>query len=283
MSERDDELRGVDEALRAWRQGDCVVGEEWFSFRFRSSLPLTDEAEEVSAEDNEADIAEAAVRGLMVATQTCDVVRSCFKRPFVEVCPLAEVDNDVLRAVERGQRPRYAYVPGVANQRLVADLDRVMTVEKAVIAAWNRTPGCTDDAQRRRLALALARKRARFAFPDDFTELAGKFQERLQKKHDKHSAEGRALRALREIRVRAAPSWGAETVEIFFWFIRDDDDEDFEEKSWDEYVTKWLKLVPETERFHAVHGQVSTLDDLKASDYVESDPLDFDHLSSRQS
>lgn len=157
-----------------------------------------------------------------------------------------------------------------------------MTVEKAVVAEWKRTQGCQDDVERRRLARALARKRARFAFPDDFTEFAGKLQDRLRKKHDKQGAEGRALRALREIRVRAAPWWDAETVELFFWFIRNDDELDFEGTSWEEYVAKWLKLLPETARFQSVNGQVSTLDDLRASDYVESDPLDLGHLSSRQ-
>jgi len=34
------------------------------------------------------------------------------------------------------------YIPGVAELNLVADLDRVMTVEKAVVAEWERKSGC---------------------------------------------------------------------------------------------------------------------------------------------
>jgi hypothetical protein len=43
-----------------------------------------------------------------------------------------------------------------------------------------------------------------------------------------------------------------------------------------------LKRVPATGRFTEVDGAVLTLDDLTAREYVESDPLDVDHLSSTE-
>ncbi len=278
-----EEIRRVDEALRVWRQGDCVLGKHWFVHRFAPALPLTEEAAKIvgGAEAAGADLAESEVLGLMIASQSCDVVRSCAERPFVEVCPLVQLDEDALKQVERGRRPQFAFVPGVAPRKLAADLDRVMTVEKSIVAGWERTPGCTDDPARRRLAVALARKRVRFAFPDDFTTLAKKLQSRLDDKHDKNSDEGRGLRALREIRVRAAPSWDAPGVDVFFWFIRNDDEADFEGKNWADLLKDWLKLVPASGRFSTVDGLVVTLEDLTAKDYVESDPLDLDHLSTR--
>jgi len=48
----------------------------------------------------------------------------------------------------------------------------------------------------------------------------------------KQTDEGRALRALREIRVSAGPSWDAETVSLMFWFIRDENDRDFAGENW---------------------------------------------------
>ena len=279
-----DEIRRIDEALRVWRQGDCILGEHWFVHRFSPTHPLTEEAAKIAADTagSGVDLAESEVRGLMVASQSCDVVRSCSDRPFVEVCPLVELTEDVPKEVERGRRPQVAYVPGVALRRLAADLDRVMTVEKSIVATWERTPGCEDDPARRSLAAALARKRVRFAFPDDFAVVARKLQSRLGDKHDKNSDEGRGLRALREIRVRAAPSWGASGIDVFFWFIRNDDDADFGGKSWAKLLEDWLKLVPASGRFRSVDGLVITLEDLTARDYVESDPLDLDYLSTRE-
>ena len=204
----------VDEQLSAWRQGDCVIGEHWFLFRTNTERPLTGNA--AVAVTGGAENAEAGVRGFAVLTQTCDLVRPCAKRPFVEVCPLVEVDDRVLHEIRRGRRPNYGFIPGVARHRLVADLDRVMTVEKTVVAVWERTEGCRTEDDARRLSLALARKRARTAFPDDFVAFASPLVDRILRKHDKQSDEGRALRSLREIRVRAAPSWDAAAVELMF-------------------------------------------------------------------
>lgn len=279
-----EEIRHVDEVLRIWRQGDCILGDHWFVHRFAPALLLTAEAAKLVAASDTAgvDLVESEVPGLMIASQSCDIVRSCDERPFVEVCPLVRLEENVLKEVARGRRPRFAFVPSVVPQRLAAHLDRVMTVEKSIMAGWERTPGCTDDPARRRLAESLARKRVRFAFPDDFTAFAGKLQSRLGDKHDKNSDEGCGLRALREIRVRAAPSWAAPGVDVFFWFIRNEDEADFEGKNWADLLNSWLKLVPSSGRFIKVDGQVVTLEDITAKDYVESDPLDLDNLSTRE-
>jgi hypothetical protein len=217
----------------------------------------------------------------VVVTQTCDIARSCVDRPFVEVCPLVEMDDSKLREIARGRRPGYAFVPALAAQSLVADLDRTMTLEKPVVAQWSRTPGCTTDAQARAFAQALARKRLRFAFPDDFTELVRKLQGRLIDKHERNTDEGRGLRRLREIRVQATPTWDANSVALLIWFIREDADADFEGRNWTELLGEWLRLVPPSGRFVEVDGQVATLEEMTAADYVASDPLDLDYLSSR--
>jgi hypothetical protein len=166
----------------------------------------------------------------------------------------------------------------------VADLDRIMTVEKPVVASWTRTTGWTTDSEGRRFAAALARKRVRFAFPNDFTALVGAMKRRLVAKHDKSSDEGQALRALREIRVQASPSWDAEAVDLFFWFIRDDADVASSiSESRPERLKSWLRLAPPSARFTNVDGRIASLADLTAADYVASDPLDLDHLSETRS
>lgn len=273
----EDDRRRIDKALHDWRQGDCVLGEHWFLFRLDVDAPLSEEAAAAAAEG--ADAGEAEVRGFMVATQTCDIVRRCSKRPFIEVCPLVEADPELLAAIRRQHRPNYAFVSGLADLSLVADLDRVMTVEKAVVAHWERKTGCRDDRDVRRLSLALARKRARVAFPDDFVVLATNLMHRMSEKHPKDSDEGRALRALREIRVRAAPAWEADEIALTFWFIRDEDASGFVAGGWDHYLDAWLERLHKDGRFTSIHGAIQTLDDLTAREYVESDPLDLEHLS----
>jgi hypothetical protein len=279
VNDRDIWIQAIDTTLLEWCQGDCVIGEHWFIYRFDLQRPLTSDSVDVAKE--EIDLAESEVKGFAIVTQTCDIVRSCNERPFVEIVPLVEVDEQQLHDIQRSRRPQYAYIPGVAELNLVADLDRGMTVEKAVVAEWERKPGCLSDDEIREFGRALTRKRARFAFPNDFTEFARKLQNRLRDKHNKSTDEGDALRALREIRVRAEPSWNSSEIRLlFFWFIREEDQNQFNGIGWEKYLDQWLKLVPESGRYQDVKGKVVDLEDMKAKEYVESDPLDLDHLSS---
>ena len=117
---------------------------------------------------------------------------------------------------------------------------------------------------------------------NNFVAFARPLIDRISLKHDKRSDEGHALRALREIRVRAAPSWDADTVELRFWFMRNEDDPALQTTGWEHYLTALPKARSKSGRFVRVDGVAQTLDDLTAREYVESDPLDLDHLSTRQ-
>lgn len=268
----------TDIALRDWRQGDCVLEKQWFFRRVDPSVRLA--GVDYGSSDDGDSLLESEELGFVLLTQTCDIVRASNDRPYVEVCPLIRVEEDVYFDARRGRRPALAVVPYLEAQRLVADLDRVMTIEKPVVAKWPRTPGCTTDGEARTFAKSLARKRERFAFPTDFGEFAQNLVRRLTGKHEKNSVEGRALRSLDEIRVRAVPSWAAQAgIDLTFWFIRGDREFDFEGKNWADLLERWLQLVPASGRFATVNGQVTTLDDLTAADFVYSDRLDLDRLS----
>lgn len=270
------EAQRIDAALHEWRQGDLALGEQWFIHAGDPSEPLTEAAAEAGAAGLQALTSEVA--GLVVVTQTCDIVRDCVTRPYVEVAPLVQVATDALLDAQRGRRPGHATLPALLASSLVADLDRVMTVEKSVVAKWTRTPGYTSDAEGRAFAQALARKRVRFAFPDDFVELARKLQARLAGKHEKNTDEGRSLRSLREIRVQASPAWDAESITLLLWFVRHDAATG---DRWDDTLEEWLELLPKAGRFVEIDGKVATLEEMTGADYVGSDPLDLDHLSAR--
>lgn len=251
----------IDAALTAWKQGDCVVGEQWFAFR---------------RADGEAGLLEAPVEGFVVVTQTCDVVRSVERRPMLEVSPLVRVDGEArLEEIRRGRLLRYGFVPGVAAMGLVADLDRTMTVHKEVVSGWSRVDGCQSDAESRQFAEVLARKRQRFAFPDDFSALVRPLQERFKSKHDKQSPEGEAMRALREIRVQARPSWSANPIDLDFFLVCDQ----AAKAAVGGQREGWQRLVSARGPFRAVDFMTVSLDELTAAQYVASDPLDLEYLS----
>jgi len=279
ISPDDPAVERVDAALQAWRQGDVALDADTFVHVADGGTPLTDGAAEAGPGLN---VVVETAEGVAVLSQTCDIVKSCVRQPFVEVARLVEVEETVAHEIERGYRPNYAVIPALRAKRLVADLDRVMTVEKAVLVSWAREAGGTTDEHARGFAAALARKRSRFAFPDDFNGAVRDLQTHIQKKHDKQNDDGAGLRALREIRVTASPSWDDAAVEIFFWFVRHDTDSMFKGKPWDEPLEQWTKLVPSTGRFTKIEGAVVTLSDMTAQEYVDSDRLDLDFLSARR-
>jgi hypothetical protein len=282
----------VDQALAEWRQGDCVLGEQTFVFRFDPTEPVSDAAQDAatdganagtndltaSAEGDVNHLAAAEVRGFAVLTQTCDLVRETALQPFVEVCPLIAIDATKLHEARLGKMPGRGYIPGVAGLGLVADLHRTMTVEKPVVACWGRTPGCNSDEEARAFAKALARKRLRFAFPDDFVELLADFRRHVTNKHAKNSDEGRLLAEALEFRVHADPSWDAPKVTLTFWCIRPANSS-FSNATWLAQLDDWLKCISLGGRFCALHRMVSTLADMTAADYLSSDALDLEHLS----
>jgi hypothetical protein len=153
-----------------------------------------------------------------------------------------------------------------------------MTIEKAVVATWNRVPGWRTDDQARAFAEALARIRSRFAFPDDFVAITTKLQERLRGRHNRQHSEGAHLRALREIRVRAAPAWDAHEVALGVWFIKDDEPPSVA-AAWSDWVEAWTALLDQSGRFQVEFAVACRLEDLTARDYVESDLLDLNFLS----
>jgi hypothetical protein len=268
----------INEAVSLWRQGDFALDARWFIHACDPHMPLTEEASQAGSSESPMMI-ETEVEGVIVTAQSCDIVRECVARPFIEISPLVKVAPDALKEIKNRRRPNYAFVPGAEALSLVADLDRTMTVEKSLLVSWSRSQGCRTEAETREFAAALSRKRARFAFPDDFVKFVRPLELRLREKHDKQTEEGQALRALREILVTADPSWDAMTVSVHFSFIRETAYEGFQGKSWHIHLEKWLSLLKPVGRFTEPSGVVQGLEDLTAQDYVASSRLDLDHLS----
>jgi hypothetical protein len=260
----------VDRAMDACRQGDCFLGDHGFIALCRVTTEVGDEEQWL----------DTPVDGLVLVSQSCDIARTCAQRPVVEVCPLVKVDPEVLEQITSWQRPRYAAVPALRELRLVADLDRTMTVEKAVIAGWKRTQGIHTDAEARDFAQSLARKRLRFAFPNSFNRYVQPLRRRLVEKHGKESPEGEALRALLEIRVHAEPSWEAHQVQLVFFFVRKQNSQmTFGGRPWSDWCDAWMKRLADCGPYKNPEGLVIDYGTMTAAEYLQSDALDLEQLS----
>jgi hypothetical protein len=278
----------IDKCLASWRQGDVVRGDEPLQFIHLANLrsPNTPEAEELAAgqtpDSDGLDMVSVDVLGLVVLTQTYDLVRSCRDRPYVEVCPLVEIlDNQAAALVRLGRRPRFAALPALSNgnNNLVADLDRVMTIEKGALALMveRRERGVGTESEARIFAEFLGLKRTRPALPNEFATAVNRMRNRIVNKHSVKSPEGEFLRAVREIRVRGIPDWDAEVIEVEFIFVFDQRKNI--PKDAEEWIGQLISSVETNDRIAAVGGRSVGLDQLSAAAYLESCRLDLDHLS----
>lgn len=279
------EIKRIDCALQAWRQGDAVIDGDIFMVHLADQRhPLTEATRAAAADfsDEYTTIhVPTSVRGLVVLSQTCDIVRTCVQSHFVELCELVRIkDEKQLQEIQKGRRSRYAYLPELADKHLVADLDRTVTAEKAVLAGWSRVEGCATDEERVAFAAALARKRHRFAFPNGFNTGLRKFRDNIKDKHGRDSSEGRLVDAIKEIRVQPDPGWGADVVKVFFWFLLYPDTvTDFATAFAN--AEKWMNRIKFESAFSLQDPAFSVVEpkDMTVEDYLTSFPLDYDDVS----
>jgi hypothetical protein len=281
------DVEKIEKALREWRQGDATLNARTFLVHLADKrAPLTDVARDAVARgevDADEDVFEvlSPVTGLVVVSQSCDIVRACSKSECVEVCQLILVEDDgTFEAVRKRRRLRYAYVPGLADRRLVADLEKTMTVEKAVVAGWSRIEGCRTDRERATFAEALSRKRGRFAFPDKFNDGLRRFKDRLKRAEGKKTPEGDLLAALDEIRVQASPDWGGSKVRVFFWFLAARKKvADFNAARG--IVQNWMSTISWPDGFALADRAFEVLEpqDMTVEQYQACHALDYDDIS----
>ena len=277
--------------IQQWNQGDCVLEALPFFWGFDQGQPLTDlshQQAEGSASLLGVALGAAEVAGLVVVSQTCDLVRKLEDRPYAQVAPLVQVGEAELELVRLRMRPRFVYLPTLATRGLVGDLDRILTVEKAFLATWKRHPGFKDELQRRSFAESLRRYYNRPAFPKAFVDALKKLDAWFHDKHDRTPDPpkkgpapfhpGACLRALAMVLVRPRPSWDAPAFHVDFILVQQPGAGGIPAEDWETFrhacIGKVL-LPPEI----TAHWSDMPLGHLPAKLYLESDLLDLDYLS----
>lgn len=194
----------IAQRLLEWRQGDYALGVGGFLFAER---PEADGAFDARETEND-------VLGLVVVSQTCDVIRLSPDKPVVAVTPLIRLEGRG-KEIANGRFPSLTSLEHPPADGVFVDLARIMSVSKELLASWERREGFTTHDRAIRFAAAIERKLGRFAFPDDFDAATKPFQERVRSRHNRaDSPVGRVYRSLEQLRFIATPHWDADDVEI---------------------------------------------------------------------
>ncbi len=259
------------EPLKRWRQGDFTLDAGNFLYANIAEGGNLFDAEEISD----------GIVGLVVISQTCDIVRRTGGRYFVAVCPLIKVPEKRLPDARKGRLP-YLTDVGNVDEDVFADLRRIMSVHKDLLQTWKRCPGFRDDTTRHRFATALERKFGQFAFPDDFDQAIKEFRKRVWSRHSRPESEvGRVYRSLAQIRFSAEPDWTAEkrkirVVAVMEEAVNREVDRDVISRELDSILGKieW----PDGYEWGTPNFMLGTTRDLTAEDIISSQRGDFDFL-----
>lgn len=199
MSDGTPSTPNEDAPLEAWRQGDFASDAGGFLFAKPPAGGYPYDAKELTE----------GIVGLVIISQTCDIIRRTGGRHYVAVCPLITVDEADVADIKKGRRPYLTDVEN-AGETVFADLRRIMSVHKDLLRAWVRHEGFSSEEGRVRFAAALERKFGQFAFPDDFDKAIQAFRKRVWRRHDKSASPiGEVYRSLLQIRFHADPDWQA--------------------------------------------------------------------------
>ena len=213
------------------------------------------------------------VPGFAVITQSCDIIKS--DRPMLQIAALQALPPEHLDQVERRRRPQFGHIPALKEIGYAVDFDHVTLVSKEVVAGLQRSPGCTNDDEKRAFAQALARHKRRTAYPIRFNDAVEPMKKWLDNKKGKASAAGRFADEIDQIRV-ACSDWDA-GAEISFTCILSNEPPIAELTEWLGFADKIISKV--VSEYPGTTIRLVTWDQFSARELRDSDQLDFDGLS----
>ena len=267
-------------SLDCWEQGDILPVNQ-MAFLADPARPLTPESAQVPGLLNNqigapTVVVASAPLGMILVSQTCDIIKQADRSPFVLAAPLRTLNADQTKAAALGRMPRYIPIPGVEGE-IFADLAATCCLEKTLLVGTPAVKGCRSDEERRQFSRALARFFDRFAFPDEFHPATQALKTRFSQLGGE-DAEGKARNLVLEVRaVTAEGDWGAAQLHVHLYFLVDLEEDylNLPEEIWQRAADDWVSDCVPTERIAAFTGEVLPLDRLPAGDYLRSDGVDL--------
>lgn len=185
----------VAERIQSYRQGDLLA-----------------DLREIFAVTPEGFATVPAPEGVVIVSQTCDVVQD--RVPVIHVAPLTTLDDSKAAQARGGRWIRYIPVPSLGDNKF-ADVAHVCPVHKAVIASLTRCPGVENPTNISKFGKSVGRSFSRFAYPDE----VGAWMELLadsirSKSGNLNSPEGRLLEHVIQFRLQSLTGWDSPPYDL---------------------------------------------------------------------
>lgn len=149
-----------------------------------------------------------APAGVVIISQTCDVVQAGQSKRNVTVAPLLESpDGQIVSAARRGRSPLLLHLKGTeGSPEAIADLQRAGSLPKDALIGSQLIGRHTDGdstVDARNLAQLVGRAYSRFAFPDAVHPVLEKMRRKARDTAGTASAFGRVIDHILELRITA--------------------------------------------------------------------------------
>jgi len=268
------ELKELRAALAPWRQGDFTISTGEFPVAFL----------------NENEVIEAGwdtVQGLVVVSQTCDIVNAIDLDDVVVVAPMVEVTEGLLESIKFGTTTVGAVIEHSLLPTDVADLRYLATIRKTSLVKMERKGGFSSEQTRDVFVNALERRYGRFAFPDSLSNgPVITIRNRAKSLRKKDSPKANVYKSLRSVRLAAAPDFDTPGARIQFLLVLNDPPQVFAKA---EDIIEELESQAKADRFDWPAAfeketplfRVVTMDSLSAREWDSSRHVDLDFISWR--
>ena len=192
-----------------------------------------------------------------------------------------EVAEEDAAHIKAGRTPQFAFIEHAPKPNIVADLSRMMTVGRELVAGWTRAPGFSDEELQRKLAYALERKFGRFAFLlDAFNNSICKnsipiFRKKHGQGHRYRQSSGDAEGNSRARHTQLGREPGRE---ILFYFLFKPPIDPAQLQLMRAELTKLVDKIAWTDAYRWEMDSkylLVSLDDITGRDYAESVALDY--------
>lgn len=256
-------------AVSAWRQGDYSLDHPY--------IVVVNGLEEGQFAPSAGD-----ALGLVVVSQTCDVVNYGPGKDYVTVSPLVESTEERVKNARRGSSPSLAVLENPPSGSAAVDLGQTMSLHKSVLAGLERREGFDTDEARSRFGDAVARKYGRFAFPDAFSvEVLEPLRRKLQRGYGKDSDQSRAYGCIDSIRAVASPSWDGPCTVGFRFVLADRERLVVGREVVDQHVAALVAAIKWPEGFTAESPAYTlmTRSEMSAAEWDDSQKVDLDFIS----
>lgn len=145
--------------------------------------------------------------GVVVISQTCDVIRAVEANGSVQVAKIRRLEGQEYNSSACGERPRYAPL-SIGDCKLFADLGCIATVLLENITKDMLRDGSIRCAENSRLFRDLIGRRfARFPFPDAVVLWCNHLRTKIAPKARRNGNQGKLLRKVTCIRIEDANNW----------------------------------------------------------------------------